>query len=223
MSKLVSNLQRGSRRDQVERGGLFSPVLKDSVLLGAGGVVDGDVGNLPLPAQQVGTLPVDVHHWERLVVLEGVQSPPALGDASLWGLVVLDHHPSEGVGIFRQGPRQSKVGLFLVHGGGGAALPLLGLTEGLLLPALLKPLPVLSASVVMLLSICLLVLECLLVSLPGSLSSPLPRPLPLLGSGVRLPPAPPLQRRLVALASPAIVSASVLLSFLWRRNVGPEG
>lgn len=112
-------------------------------------MIDGDVGNLPLSPQQVGALSVDVHDRQRLVVLEGIQPPPALGNAGLGRLVVLDDHPPEGVGVFRQRPRQLEVGLlfwsrrFLV-------------TSKLLLLVFLTLLAVLPAPLVVLLSLGLL-------------------------------------------------------------------
>lgn len=74
------------------------------MLLGAGWVVNGDISNFSLPPQQIGTLSVNVHDWKGLIILEGVQSPSALRNASLRWLVVLDHHPPECVGVFCQCP-----------------------------------------------------------------------------------------------------------------------
>lgn len=156
------------------------------MLFGAGGVVDGDISNLPLPPHKVGTLPVDVHDRELLIVLEGVQSPPALGDASLGGLVVLDHFPPERVGIFRERTRQFKVGLLFIDWGAVFALaPLLGtLSESLSLTVvLLKAVPVVPSLIVMLLSLCLLLLE----GAGFSLSGPVPTSTPLSLSSFSLP------------------------------------
>ena len=38
-------------------------------------LVDGQVGDLPVPTDQVGRLPVDVQHRQRLVAFERVQTP----------------------------------------------------------------------------------------------------------------------------------------------------
>ena len=46
------------------------PVLEDRVLLAAAGVVQGDVGHLPVPAQQVGGLSVYVEDGELLAALQ---------------------------------------------------------------------------------------------------------------------------------------------------------
>lgn len=70
------------------------------MLLGAGWVVDGNISDFSLPPQQIGTLSVNVHDWKGFVILERVQSPSALGNASLGRLVVFDHHPPECVCIF---------------------------------------------------------------------------------------------------------------------------
>lgn len=80
------------------------PILEYGVLLGAGWVVNGDVGDFSLTPQQIGTLSVNVHDGKGLVVLERVQPPPALWNASLGGLVVLDHLPPECVCILGQRP-----------------------------------------------------------------------------------------------------------------------
>lgn len=64
-------------------------------------MVNGDVGNSPLSAEQIGTLSVNVHDREGFVVLERVEAPPAFGNARLGRLVVLDHHPAECVCVFR--------------------------------------------------------------------------------------------------------------------------
>lgn len=84
------------------------------MLLGAGWVVDGDISDLSLSPQQVGTLSVNVHDGKGFVILERVEPPSALGNASLGWLVVLDDHSPECVGIFCQSPRQFKVGFLLL-------------------------------------------------------------------------------------------------------------
>lgn len=70
------------------------------MLLGARWVVNGDISNSSLSPQQVGTLSVNVHDRQGFIILERVQSPSALGNASLRWLVVLDHHPPKCVCIF---------------------------------------------------------------------------------------------------------------------------
>lgn len=175
------------------------PVLEHCVLLGARRVIDGDVGDFSLSPQQVGTLSVDVHDRQWLVVLEGVEAPPALGDAGLWRLVVLDDHAPERVGVFRQRPRQLKVGLlfrgrrFLV----ASKLLLLGFF------ALLAVFP---PPFVVLLSLSLL----------GREGIPLPRPVSAAVSipwSVRFPPATPVPLLSVS-PSALVTTASMLLPFL---------
>lgn len=63
-------------------------------------MVNWDICNSSLSSQQIGTLSVNVHDWKGFIILEGIQSPSALGNASLRWLVVLDHHPPECVCIF---------------------------------------------------------------------------------------------------------------------------
>lgn len=130
-------------------------------------MIDGDVGDFSLSPQQIGTLSVDVHDWQRLVVLEGIEPPPALGNTSLRGLVVLDHHPPECVGVFCQRPRQLKVGL-LFRGSRFLVL------SKLRLQGFFTLLAVFPASLVVLLSLCFLCCEGipLPLSVPAALSLP---------------------------------------------------
>lgn len=64
-------------------------------------MVNGNISYFSLTSQQIGTLSVDVHDGEGLIVLKGIQSPPALRDASLRWFVILDHHAAERVGVLR--------------------------------------------------------------------------------------------------------------------------
>lgn len=172
------------------------------MLLGAGWVVNGDVSDFSLPPQQIGTLSVNVHDWKRFIILERVQSPSALGDASLGWLVVLDHHAPECVRIFCQRPRQSKVGLLFLNGRLiWVVAPSLRLSEILLL-VFFTPLAVFSAPLVVLLSLSLLRAERFSLSVSVSAALSLPR-------SVRLPPAPPLLRLVVS--SPPLIAASPML------------
>ena len=68
-------------------------------------MVNGDVSDFSLPPQQIGTLSVNVHDGKGLIILERIQTPSAFGNASLGWLVILDHHSTECVGIFRKSPR----------------------------------------------------------------------------------------------------------------------
>lgn len=162
-------------------------------------MINGDISDSSLSPQQVGTLSVDVHDWQGLVILKRVQSPPALGNTSFGRLVVLDDHPSECVCVFRQRPRQFKVGLLLWNRGFVCASKLLFL-------ALFAALAVFPAPFVVLLSLRLLGRERILfsVSVPAALS--LPR-------SVRFPPAPPLPGLAVS-PTPLITATSMLLSLL---------
>ena len=67
-------------------------------------MVNGDISNSPLSAEQICALSVNVHDWKGFIVLERVESPPSLGNASLRWFVVFDHHPPVRVGVFRQRP-----------------------------------------------------------------------------------------------------------------------
>lgn len=62
-------------------------------------MVDGDVGDAAVPAQQIRALPVDVHDRQKLVIFERVEAPSLLRDPSFRGLAVLNHNPSESVGV----------------------------------------------------------------------------------------------------------------------------
>lgn len=162
-------------------------------------MIDGDVGDFSLSPQQIGTLSVDVHDWQRLVVLEGIEAPPALRDAGLGRLVVLDDHAPERVGVFCQRPRQLKVGLLFR---GWRLL----YTSKLLLLGFLALLAVFPPPFIVLLSLCLLGGEgiALPLSVPSTIS--LPR-------SVRFPPAPPVP--LLAVSPTMLVTAaSMLLPFL---------
>lgn len=67
-------------------------------------MVNGDISYFSLSPQQIGTLSVNVHDRKRFIIFERVQSPPSLRNASLGGLVVLDHHATERVGVFCERP-----------------------------------------------------------------------------------------------------------------------
>ncbi|KAG7216865.1 hypothetical protein INR49_001519 [Caranx melampygus] len=91
----------------------------DALVVQVGAVARAQVNDVrPHPATSgavcTRTLSVNVHDWKGFIILERVQSPSAFGNASLRGLVVLDHNPSECVGIFRECPGQFKVGLLLL-------------------------------------------------------------------------------------------------------------
>lgn len=137
------------------------------MLLGAGGVVDGDVGDAAVPAQQVGALPVDVHDRQELVVLEGVEAPPLLGDPRLGGLAVLDHHAAESVGVLEKRPGQFEARLLFVRSSFFfrfvIRLPELGVLVG---TAAFVVLPVLPSPLVIELPLCLLLADVLSVPLP---------------------------------------------------------
>lgn len=70
------------------------------MLLGTRWVVNGDISNSSLSPQQIGTLSVNVHDGEGLIILKRVESPAALGNSGLGWLIVLDHHPPECVCVF---------------------------------------------------------------------------------------------------------------------------
>lgn len=162
-------------------------------------MIDGDICDFPLSPQEVSTLSMDVHDRQRLVVLKGIQPPPALWNASLGRLVVFDDHPPERVGVFRQRPRQLKVGL-LLRGRGFLAMSKLRLLTFI---ALLAVFP---APLVVLLSLGFLGRDCIPLPLSVSASGSLSRP-------VRFPPASSVP--LLAVSPAALITvASMLLPFL---------
>lgn len=90
---------------------LNSPVLEGRVLTATGGMVNGDIGDLPVFADEVGRLTVEMHDGQALLSLEDVKPPPLFRLPSLGGLAVLDHHAIEDVGVAHQGPRQAHLNL----------------------------------------------------------------------------------------------------------------
>lgn len=162
-------------------------------------MIDGNVSDFSLSPQQIGTLSVDVHDWQRLVILEGIEPPPALRNASLGRLVVLDDHPPECVGVFRQRPRQLKVGL-LFRGSR------FFITSKLRLLGFFALLAVFPAPLVVLLSHGLLGRQGIPLPLSVSAALSLPR-------SVRFPSASPVAL-LVVSPTTLITVAPMLLSFL---------
>lgn len=138
-------------------------------------MVDGDICNPAVPAQQVSALPVDVHDREELVIFKRVEAPPLLWDPSLGGLAVLDHNPSEGVGVLQKGPRQFKARFFFLYRS-FVFWFVIRLPEFWILvnAAPFVVLPVLSPSLVIKLSLCLLLTYVL--SIPLSLVASTSRP-----------------------------------------------
>lgn len=184
---------------------LSLPILENSMLLGAGWVVNGDISNFSLPPQQIGTLSVNVHDWKWFIILERVQTPPALGYASLSWFIVLDHNPTKCVCVFCERPRQSKVGLFFLSSRSIAAITRFLRFSKTVCSVFLKTLTVFPAALVVLLSLSLLLFS---VSLSATVS--LPRP-------VWLPPAPPLLWLIVSPFS-LITTGPMLFPLLWDRR-----
>lgn len=185
---------------------LHLPILEYCMLLGAGRVVNRDISYSSLPPQQIGTLSVNVHDWKGFIILERVQSPSAFGNASLRGLVVLDHHPSECVGIFRECPRQFKVGLLLVNRSSICIIRSsfrLSKSTFLVIFSLLVVFP---APLIVLLPLSLLGGQRISFSMPVCAAVSLPW-------SVRFPPAPPLLR-LVISSSAVITTGPMLISLL---------
>lgn len=75
-------------------------------------MVDWDVSDAAVPAQEVGALPVDVHDGKHLIVFKGVEAPPFFGDPCFWGLTVFNDDTPESVGILKKRPRKFKAWLF---------------------------------------------------------------------------------------------------------------
>lgn len=175
------------------------------MLLGTGRVVNRDISDFSLPPQQIGTLSVNVHDWKGFIILERIQSPSAFGNASLRGLVVLDHHPAECVCIFRECPRQFKVGLLLVNRSSIWIIRSsfrLSKSTFLVYFSLLVVFP---APLIVLLPLSLLGGQRISFSMPVCAVS--------LPWSVRFPPAPPLLR-LVISSSAVITTGPMLISLL---------
>lgn len=89
-------------------------VLQGGVLLRARWVVDGQIAHLPIPANQIATLPVYVHRRQGLLALERVQTPAALGFTRFRRFGILDDYAVDRVGFFCKLTGQGKVRLLLV-------------------------------------------------------------------------------------------------------------
>lgn len=183
------------------------------MLLGAGWVINGDISDSSLPPQQIGTLSVNVHDRKSLVILERVQSPSTLWNASLGRFVVLDHDSPKCVGVFCERPRKFKVWL-LFHSGRSARIvaPSLGPSEVMFL-VFFAPLTIFPASLVVLLSLSLL--GCKSISLPMSLPTTTAATTTTLSlSGpIRFPPAPSVLW-LVVSSSSLVATSSMLVPLL---------
>ena len=81
------------------------------MLTATGGMVNGDVGDLPVFADEVGRLTVEMHDGQALLSLEDVKPPPLFRFPSLGGLAVLDHHAIKDVGVAHQGAGQAHLNL----------------------------------------------------------------------------------------------------------------
>lgn len=164
-------------------------------------MVNGDIGNSPLSAEQIGTLSVNVHDREGFVVLERVESPPPLGNASLRRFVVLDDHAPECVGVFRQRPRQPEVRFLFFNRRVFCA-------SEVVLVVFFALLPVCPATLIVLLSLSLLGGVSASVSVTVSLSRPVRRL-------VCLPSTPSL---LWLPVSPPVLITTGLVPFLFLRD-----
>lgn len=63
-------------------------------------MIDGDICNFSMPAQEISTLSMNVHDRQNIIILEGIEPPPLFWNARFWGLAVLDDHSSKGISIF---------------------------------------------------------------------------------------------------------------------------
>lgn len=75
-------------------------------------MIDGNVCDAAMSAQEVSALPVDVHHRKHLIVFKGVEAPPLFGDTCFWGLTIFNDYTPEGVGVLQKRPRKFKTWLF---------------------------------------------------------------------------------------------------------------
>lgn len=173
-------------------------------------MVNGDISNFSLPPQQIGTLSVNVHDWKGFVIFERIQSPSSLGDASLGGLIVFDHYPSECVGIFGERTRQLKIGLLLLSRGIVCVIAPCPRLSKIILLTFFTTLSVFPAPLIVVLTLSLLRGKCVSLSVSISTSISLPW-------SVRFPPAPPLLW-LVASSPPLITTSPMLIPFLFGKK-----
>lgn len=75
-------------------------------------MIDWDVRYAAVPAQEVGTLPVDVHDRKNLIIFKRVEAPSFFGDTCLWGLTIFNDDTPEGVSVLKKCPRKFKAWLF---------------------------------------------------------------------------------------------------------------
>lgn len=128
-------------------------------------MVDGNICYPAVSAQEICTLPVNVHDWQELIVFERIEAPSFLWDPSFWGLTVLDHNASESVGILQEGTRQFKARFFFVHSFIFWFIIRLPVFRILVNTAPLVILSMLSSSLIIKLPLCLLLTDVLNISL----------------------------------------------------------
>lgn len=155
-------------------------------------MIDGDVCDAAVPAQEVGALPMDVHDGKHLVVFKGVEAPPFFGDPRFRGLAIFNDDTPESVGILKKRPGEFKAWLFLsgrlfvlavAAGSGSQLLRLVTPGASFVLLAILAP------SGIVKLPLRVLSLEGLKVSVPA-LRLPTPRPLVRASPLVGMAPVP---------------------------------
>lgn len=69
-------------------------------------MIDGNVCDAAVPAQEVSALSVDVHHWKHFIIFKGVETPPFFGDTCFRGLAVFNNHTPKSVSVLKKCPRK---------------------------------------------------------------------------------------------------------------------
>lgn len=69
-------------------------------------MIDGNVCDAAVPAQEVSALSVDVHHWKYFIIFKGVETPPFFGDTCFRGLAVFNNYTPKGVSVLKKCPRK---------------------------------------------------------------------------------------------------------------------
>lgn len=69
-------------------------------------MIDGNVCDAAVPAQEVSALSVDVHHWKYFIIFKGVETPPFFWDTCFRGLAVFNNYTPKGVSVLKKCPRK---------------------------------------------------------------------------------------------------------------------
>lgn len=78
-------------------------------------MVDGNVTDLSVSANQIATLSVDEESRKGLIALEWIETPTSFGLPGLLRFSIFDDDPVDFVRVFRQFSTQSEIGFLLIH------------------------------------------------------------------------------------------------------------